>query len=116
MAVIARFCYRHKYLVAMIWIVSVAGIFVAENVAGSAYSNNFSLPGTESTKALSMLQKSTPAQAGDSDTIVWQVTGATVRDPAIQQRVTAMLEKVAKAPSVTSVTSPYTDRQTDSNA
>ena len=51
-----------------------------ERTIGSAYSNTFTLPGTESSKALTLLSSALPKQAGDSDTIIWQVTKGTVRE------------------------------------
>ena len=111
MSALARWCYRHRLIVVLLWLVAVAGLGVASKVAGSAYSDNFSLPGTESTKALQLLQKSLPAQSGDSATVVWQTSeGRTVQDPAVRQRMTATLGKLATLPSVTSVTSPYGPR------
>ena len=68
---------------------------------------NDSLPGTDSTKALSVLQTNYPAQAGDSDQIVVQARQGTLRSPAAETAVTSMLARVAKLPHVRSVTSPY---------
>jgi putative drug exporter of the RND superfamily len=111
LSALARWCYRHRLIVVLLWVVAVAGLGVASKAVGSAYSDNFSLPGTESTKALQLLQKSLPAQSGDSATVVWQTgAGGTVQDPAVRQRMTATLGKLAKLPSVTSVTSPYGPR------
>jgi RND superfamily putative drug exporter len=111
LSTLARWCYRHRLIVVLLWLVAVAGLGVASKAVGSAYSDNFSLPGTESTKALQLLQKSLPAQSGDSATVVWQMSqGHTVKDPSIRQRMTTTLDKVAKLPSVTSVTSPYGPR------
>jgi RND superfamily putative drug exporter len=111
LSALARWCYRHRLIVVLLWLIAVAGLGVASKAVGSAYSDNFSLPGTESTKALQLLQKSLPAQSGDSATVVWQTgEGSTVRDPAVRQRMTATLGKLATLPSVTSVTSPYSPR------
>ncbi|MCW2860571.1 MAG: hypothetical protein JWP48_2279, partial [Actinoallomurus sp.] len=112
MSVLARWCYRHRLIVVLLWVVAVAGLGVASKAVGSAYSDNFSLPGTESTRALQLLQKSLPAQSGDSATVVWQTSQGTVRDAAVRQRMTPVLDKIAKSPSVTSVTSPYDPRGT----
>ena len=91
MAGLAQWCFRHRYVVIALWIVALAILGGVEKGVGTAYSNNFSLPGTESKTALELLQKSFPAQAGESDTIVWHVTDGKVTDPAVQQRDRAML-------------------------
>ena len=46
-------------------------------------------------------------QAGDSDQIVWQVSQGSIRDAAIEQRMSAMLARVSHLPEVASVESPY---------
>ena len=108
MASLARWCFNHRFIVLLLWLGGVVGIGVVNAAVGTGYNDNFTLPGTESTKALSLLQSSVPAQAGESDTIVWRVDKGAVTDPAVRDRVTAMLDRVAKAPQVSGVTSPYT--------
>jgi RND superfamily putative drug exporter len=110
MAWIARWCFRHKYIVVLLWVAVLAGLGAANQVAGTAYNNTFALPGTESTKALDLLKSAFPQQAGEADTIVWHVSSGSVRDAAVQQRISAMLDQVATAPSVAGVASPYAGR------
>jgi RND superfamily putative drug exporter len=107
MAAIARWCFQHRFVVLLLWVACVAGVGVAEAAAGTSYSNDFALPGTESTKALTLLQGSLPAQAGEQDTIVWHVPTGSVKDPDVQSRMTAVLDKVKQSPSVAGVTGPY---------
>ena len=107
MAALARWCFTHRWLVLAAWVVALAGLAGVSTGVGTAYSDNFSLPGTDSTRALSMLGAAFPKQAGDSDTIVWHVSGGSVNDPAVRSRVQGMLAQVAKAPSVASVSGPY---------
>jgi len=104
----ARWCYRHRFWVVGAWVLLIVGLGVATAAAGTAYSNSFSLPGTESTKALDLLTEAYPGKSGDTDTIVWHVDRGSVTDPVVQQPVTAMLGAVADAPSVAAVSSPYT--------
>jgi RND superfamily putative drug exporter len=73
----------------------------------TSYDNSFLLPGTDSSNAIQLLQRTVPAQAGDSDTIVWHVDHGSVRDRAVQARISAMLARVARAPEVAAVASPY---------
>jgi RND superfamily putative drug exporter len=110
MAWLARWCFRHKYIVVLLWVAALAGLGAANQVAGTAYNNAFALPGTESTRALDLLKSAFPQQAGESDTIVWHVSSGSVRDPAVQQRIAGMLDQVAKSPSVAGVASPYTQQ------
>ncbi|MEU3340277.1 MMPL family transporter [Streptomyces sp. NPDC006668] len=107
MSTLARWCYQHRLVVVLLWLGLLGGLVVASQSAGSAYSNSFSLPNTESTRALNLLKSSFPAQAGDTDTVVWQVDSGSVRDSATKERMTGTLDKISKLPEVSGVTSPY---------
>jgi putative drug exporter of the RND superfamily len=107
LASLARWCFRHRRIVVLGWVAAIAVLVGLTGTIGTAYSDSFSLPGTESTKALNLLSSTFPAQAGDSDTIVIHATRGSVRDPAVESKVAAMLGRVAKSPSVSAVTSPY---------
>jgi len=50
---LATWCVRHRLVVVLLWIAALVGMSVLSNGIGTAYSNNFSLPHTESTEALS---------------------------------------------------------------
>jgi putative drug exporter of the RND superfamily len=103
----ARWCFRHRRIVLAAWAVALIGFFAVGRLTGAAYTNSYSLPGTDSTQALNVLQADYPAQAGDSDQIVVQARQGTLRAPAAQTAVTSMLAKVARLPQVRSVASPY---------
>ena len=108
MPTLARWCFRHRAITILTWVILLVGLSVASKAAGGAsYADVFSLPNTGSTQATNLLQKSLPAQAGDADTIVWKVNSGTVRDPEVQQHMEAMLTEVAGLPHVTRVGSPY---------
>ena len=54
--------------------------------AGRNYATNFSLPGTESQRALDLLKKEFPAQSGDVDTIVFHTANGHGQGPAGARR------------------------------
>ena len=108
MAALASWCYRRRLWVVLGWVAVLVALGGLTGAIGTAYSNSFSLPGTESSKALTLLTNAFPKSAGDSDQIVWYVASGSVKDPAIQARMTATLAAVAKSKSVSFVTSPYT--------
>jgi RND superfamily putative drug exporter len=105
---LARWCFRHRFTVVMIWVATLAAIAVPYLMLGASYNDAFNLPGMESTKAQSLLQATMPAQAGDSDQIVVHTRHGSVQDPAVQRRVASMLAQVAALPSVAFVQSMYT--------
>ncbi|MCW2942117.1 MAG: hypothetical protein JWN00_5102 [Actinomycetia bacterium] len=111
MSALARWCYQHRLIVVLVWLAAIGVLGVGSTLAGSNYKDSFSLPGTESTKALDLLQKSLPAQSGASATVVWQVPqGSTVQDPAVRQKMTATLDQISHENSVASVAGPYGPR------
>ncbi len=107
MAKIARWCFRRRFVVITLWVVALAGLAVLSQAVKSDYNDSFSLPGTGSTTAQQLLAGAIPAQSGDSDTIVWRVSAGTVRGPAIESRMTGMLNRIAAMPEVAVVASPY---------
>src|SRR5499427_6562557 len=110
MSSIARWCFRHRFVVIAAWVVVLAGLAALGQAIKSSYDNSFSLPGTGSAMAQRLLAGAVPAQAGDSDTIVWQVGTGTVRDRAVVARMTGVLHRIAALPEVAAVVSPYGPR------
>jgi len=107
MSALARWCYQHRFVVITAWIGLLIGLAVMSQAVKTSYDNSLTLPGTGSGNAQQLLLRSAPAQAGDSDQIVWQVSHGSVTDPAIEQRMSAMLARVSHLPEVASVASPY---------
>ena len=110
MAAMARWCFRHRAWVLTGWLALLVVMGVGGRAAGSAYSDALTLPGTGSTTALTLLEQAFPGHAGDQDQIVWRASHGSVRAPAVHAEITAMLGKVAHAPAVASVISPYSAR------
>jgi RND superfamily putative drug exporter len=110
MSALARWCFRRRFIVIGLWVAALIVLGGLSRAAGDQYNDSFSLPGTESTKALQLLQSSFSAQAGDSDTIVWHVAKGNVHDAAVRGRVQPMLAKVARSSHVAGVQSPYAPR------
>ena len=54
---LAAWSYRHRWIVVGAWLVAMIGAIVLNRVIGSAYSNDFNLPNTESTRALDLLRE-----------------------------------------------------------
>jgi RND superfamily putative drug exporter len=77
---------------------------------GSAYTDDFQLPGAQSFRALSLLQRGAPNLAGDTEQIVIAVRRGHVTDAPVARRVRAMLASVARLPHVTRIASPYAAR------
>ncbi|WP_369146673.1 MMPL family transporter [Streptomyces sp. R44] len=109
MAAIARWCLRHRLVVVLLWLLALGGTAAGATLAGSAYSNDYEVPGTESGRATALLDRGFHGLGGDSNTIVWHSDRGSVRADAVEERMTAMLDEVADLPGIASVTSPYGD-------
>ncbi|MER5208096.1 MMPL family transporter [Streptomyces sp. NPDC002825] len=107
MAAIARWCLRHRLVVVLLWLLALGGTAAGATLAGSAYSNDYEVPGTESGRATALLDRGFHGLGGDSDTIVWHSDRGSVRADAVEERMTAVLDKVADLPGIAAVTSPY---------
>jgi RND superfamily putative drug exporter len=104
---LARWSTSHRKYVALGWVVLLVAVNALAHSAGTTYSNNFTLPGSDAQRAADLLQRSFPTQAGDRDTIVFKVGSGSVQDPAVRAHMEAMFAEVEKLPHVVSVISPY---------
>ncbi|WP_432123818.1 MMPL family transporter [Streptomyces sp. C10-9-1] len=112
MAAIARWCVRHRLVVVLLWLLALGGTAAGAVAAGSAYSNDYDVPGTESGRAATLLQEGFHGLGGDSDTVVWHTDDGSVRAPGVEERMTAMLDRVAGLDGVATVAGPYGDEGT----
>ena len=109
MAALARWCVRRRLVTVLLWLLAFGGVAAAAGVAGSAYSNDYGVPGTDSDRASRLLAAGFPGLDGDSDTIVWHTTTDTVRATGVEQAMTRTLDRIADLPGVAAVTNPYDD-------
>ena len=108
----ARWCFKHRLLVVAAWLVALIACNFAVRGLGSDYSNNFNLPQTQSFQAMSLLERTEPKAAGDTDQLVIAVSHGSVTDAGARSRMDALLRRVAKLPHVTEIGSPYADTAT----
>ena len=95
MATFTRWCYQHRRLVVLLWLGLFVGLGAAAQAQGSQYSSNFDLPGTDSVRALEILQERAPASAGDTADVVFAAKVGTLNDPATKAEVEAALAALA---------------------
>jgi RND superfamily putative drug exporter len=107
MATLARFAVSHRRLVVALWVLVLALALGLARGVGSSYYNSVTLPHTEAQRAADLLARRFPAQAGDTDQIVFHSRSGRVTDPAVRARVGRMLVAVSRLPHVTGVLSPY---------
>ncbi|MBE7188380.1 MMPL family transporter [Jatrophihabitans endophyticus] len=108
MSILGGWCFRHRRIVVGVWLLALVLSALLSRVAGTAFSTKFTLPHTESSSAIALLQKNFPVASGSSDQVVFATTSGTVRDPAVQQRAKSALRAIAAVHDVRTVTSPFT--------
>ena len=107
MTSLAQWCVKHRLVVLLLWLLTLGGVATGAAAAGSSYSNDYNVPGTESGRAVHLLNEGFQGLGGDSDTVVWRTTPGTVRAADVEQTMTTTLDKIAELPGVASVSSPY---------
>ena len=108
MRTLASWCVGHRRLVVATWLVLLVAVSAASHAVGTNYSNTFTLPETQSTQAIHLLQAASPRVSGDTEQVVVATApGARVTDPAVQARVEDMLGRLRRFPHVSEVQSPY---------
>lgn len=99
---------RHRLLAVLIWLLALGASAAAAGTAGSAFSNDYEVPGTESAKAHALLREGFHGQGGDTDTVVWRAPDHRhARTPDVEARMTRALDTIAALPGVGSVAGPY---------
>ena len=109
MAALARWCVQRRLVTVLLWLLALVGIAAGAFVAGSAYSNDYKVPGTESGHAAELMKEGFPSLGGDSDSVVWHTASGTVRDSGVEQTMTRTLDRIEELPGIASVTGPYDD-------
>ncbi|HVD87062.1 MAG TPA: MMPL family transporter [Solirubrobacterales bacterium] len=96
----------HRKTVIVSWIVALIGIGMVASSVGSDFSEEFSLPSSDSKDALDLLENRFPAQAGDVAQIVYR-SDSGVEAPAVERKMEAVFTEVEGLPHVSEVASPY---------
>jgi RND superfamily putative drug exporter len=105
LAALGEFCYRRRWLVVPLWIVTTVVVMVVGFRFAAAADNNFGGNSSDSGRAQAILDEHFPSGRGESLTLAVHAD-AGVHDASVQSRVTALLAHVATEPGLT-VTSPY---------
>ncbi len=104
---IARWTMAHRRIVVLAWILATVGILVGSSAVGKKTASDFTLPGTNSQRAVNLLKSRFPSQAGDADQIVFHARSGRLTYAADRGTITATLARVQRLPHVSSVVSPY---------
>ncbi len=102
----ANWTTTHRKTVLLSWIAALILVGFAAGSAGSAFSENFSLPSSDSQRAVDLLENRFPAQSGETATIAFRAEGG-VESPPVERTMSAAFAKIERVPHVSEVASPY---------
>jgi putative drug exporter of the RND superfamily len=102
----AHWTTSHRKTVIIGWIVGLIAIGIVARMVGSNFSEEFSLPSSDSKDALDLLENRFPAQSGDTVQIVYKAESG-VESPAVQDKMEGVFKRVVALPHVSEVSSPY---------
>jgi RND superfamily putative drug exporter len=108
---LGRFSFRRRRIVVALWVAILLGMGTAAGALSGPYSDEFSIPGTESQEALDVLSERFP-QAGleqaTANIVFAAPEGQTLQTPESQAAIGEVLEKVRADGDVANVTDPFT--------
>ncbi|MFF7163812.1 MMPL family transporter [Streptomyces sp. NPDC008086] len=104
---LGRSAFRHRKLVLGIWLVVLAALITCVGVFGGKLDDRFTVPGTESQRALDTLGKTLPEASGVNAQIVFTAPeGSRVTDARFTAAIAGAEVAAAKAPQVSAVMGP----------
>nr|MDT0657025.1 MMPL family transporter [Micromonospora sp. DSM 115978] len=105
---LGRGSYRHRWLVVIAWLVVLAGLGVGALTLSVPTVSNFTMPGTESQRALDALEEQFPAASGATGTIVVAAPeGGQLADPAAQGALAGLVAEANGLPGVVAAVDPF---------
>ena len=110
---VGRFAFRRRRLVVMLWIAVLAVVGIGSASVSGTTSDQFTIPGTQSQKALDLLDEEFPqvSASGATARVVFEAQGGrTLTSGANKSEVESLIADLKKAPQVANVSDPYTSR------
>ncbi|MEW2375300.1 MMPL family transporter [Micromonospora sp. NPDC047812] len=99
---------RRRRLVAAIWLVVLVGLGLAAATLRGPIADNFTMPGTESQRALDLLAEQFPAASGATGTIAVKAPAdGTLAGPQGQAVVKELTQEAATLPGVVGAVDPF---------
>ncbi|WP_327395265.1 MMPL family transporter [Streptomyces phaeochromogenes] len=108
---LGRFSFRRRRLVLMLWIAVLAAVGIGAAGVSSSTSDTFAIPGTQSQKALDLLEKEFPQASADGATarVVFEApAGQKLTSAAHKAEVESLVGDLKSASQVANVVDPYT--------
>ncbi len=96
----------HRKTVIIGWVLTLVVAGMLAGSVGSAFTEDFSLPASDSKEALDLLEEKFPAQSGEAAQVVFKADDG-VDSPVVERKMEAVFSELAEFPHVSEVASPY---------
>ena len=93
---LGRFASRRRWWVVGVWLVLLAGLTLANRTVGGSFVNDYTVPGSQSSTGLDVLQSDFPSASGYSGQILFHADQGKVADES--QAVAQTMKNVAGLP------------------
>ncbi|MFJ5265005.1 MMPL family transporter [Streptomyces sp. NPDC088387] len=100
-------CARRPWRTISAWLLMAAALLALGQTAGSAFVNDFRVPGAESQEATDVAREHFPSFGVVNAQIVWQAPEGDLDDPAHTAAVQRMLADIREQPDVAGVDDPF---------
>ncbi|WP_331731093.1 MMPL family transporter (plasmid) [Kitasatospora sp. NBC_00070] len=97
-------CARHFVIVIALWALGLGGLHLLQNSVGGSYSDEFSLPGTQSNTGQELIRDNAPTLGTNSATVVLHTPGVPLS--AVSAQITVSAAALQQLPHVVTVVSP----------
>ncbi|WP_019877047.1 MMPL family transporter [Sporichthya polymorpha] len=107
---LGRWCFRRRRWVAALWLVALLGGGVAAGTLAGETSDEFTIPGTESQKAIDLLAEKFPSSGVDGATarvVFTAPDGDDLRSDSRREAIGRVVEELRSAPQVGVVVDPF---------
>ncbi|WP_405951857.1 MMPL family transporter [Streptomyces prunicolor] len=108
---LGRLAFRRRRLFLMLWIAVLAAVGIGAMSSTGSTSDSFTLPGTQSQKAIDLLQKEFPqaSASGATARVVFEApSGQKLTSTANKAEITSLVAELKASPQVASVSDPFT--------
>ncbi|QMU77760.1 MMPL family transporter [Streptacidiphilus sp. PB12-B1b] len=102
---LGEWCARHAVLVIVVWLVALGALHALQNTFGGTYSDDFSLPGTQSYQGLQVLSADDPSVGGTGAQVV--LHDAHGQLSSVQSQISQVTASLQKLPHVLSAQDPF---------
>jgi RND superfamily putative drug exporter len=109
LARLGGFAARKHWIIIAVWVIILGGLLWAKGAYGGSYVNNYTVPGSDSSNGLNVLNADYPSQGGYGGQIVFHAKHGTVTQQ--QKAVNQATSNVAKLSGVTKAVSPFSSPQ-----